>query len=613
MPNYNATSFITPWSLSSDFRIAALTGNFVSNQHHKWLDLTLTYSFPDGPTYFNDNANYGSQNEVGGGWAPLTAAQKDSVRSVLKAWQDVSQLRFVEVDDDLTVGDLRFAITGAVPTTKFGHAYQPSPNVPESGDTWLTSRWAGQSFGTAPSQTSGAGFTHVADTAIKYQTLLHEIGHALGLSHPHVETGESRFTAALPLGHDSLFSTVMSYAPYTGIFGAPGRGIPTTPMPYDILAIQYLYGFNQTTNSTDTVYRFDMSDVRLETIYDTGGIDTIMVSNRSDYTLFDTFYRVSGDFNSTRFIGYRGVQIDLRAGAGLNYLENDGVWGGRGGNLIGFIGDYAAKTFTPGLTPAYPDYGLSNISAWTNIFIAFNTWIENAVGSDGNDKLIGNALNNRFTGGGGNDRIDGMEGTDTAVYSGASTTYSIFRSGDTYDVRANFTEPLRSWVGTGVNGTGVNGVTNATDILRNIERIEFTDRSVALDLAASQSAGKAARLIGALLDTRMLTPEVSGIAIDFFDDGMAQQNVAQLILNHPVYLQWAGSGSHVALVTTLFRNIASQAPTTAELQYYTGLLERGELSQAQLAVMAAESSFNESNIDLVGLQTTGLTFTPYLG
>ena len=393
MPSYNASSTIVAWSTSPDYRIAALTGDFTGNNHHVWLDLNISYSFPDGPSYFNNNSSYGTQNEIGAGWSPLTASQKDTVRSVLNAWQAVSGIRFVELDDDLTVGDLRIAITGAVPSSKFGHAYPPTPNVPESGDVWLTSRWAGQPFGSAPSQTSGASFVHDPNVAIKYQTVMHEVGHALGLSHPHTESDKSRFTAPLPQGEDSLYATVMSYTPYTGILGAPGRGIPTTPMPYDILAMHHLYGANLTTNNGNTVYRFDMSDVRLETIYDTGGNDTIMATNRLNHTKFATWYRDPTSFNSEIFRGYRGVQIDLRDGAGLKFLENDGVWGGRGGNKIGFIGDYAAKAYVNEGTPtSNPTYGLTYINDWSNIFIAFGTRIENAIGTDGDDILIGNAL-----------------------------------------------------------------------------------------------------------------------------------------------------------------------------------------------------------------------------
>jgi len=49
---------------------------------------------------------------------------------------------------------------------------------------------------------------------------------------------------------------------------------PTTPMRYDIAAMQYLYGPNTTYNAGDTIYTF-AGDARYnQTIWDAGGIDT---------------------------------------------------------------------------------------------------------------------------------------------------------------------------------------------------------------------------------------------------------------------------------------------------------------------------------------------------
>ncbi|MES3007497.1 MAG: M10 family metallopeptidase C-terminal domain-containing protein [Pseudomonadota bacterium] len=604
MPSYNGTSTITPWSISSDYRVAALQGDLYNNQLHVWLNLGVSYSFPNGPTYFNNGTSYGSQNEIGVGWAPLTAAEQATTRSVLAAWMAVSNLYFVEVDDDLIVGDMRFAITGAVPSTRYGHAYPPRPNSPESGDVWLTSVWAGSDFGSAPSQTSGAAFQHTPTTAIKYQTLMHEVGHALGLSHPHTEADKTRYTAPLPVMEDSLKTTVMSYAPWTGQLGAPDRGIPTTPMVYDILAIQQMYGANMTHNSGSTTYRFDVSDTRLETIWDAGGVDTIVATNRSGLVKWDTYFPIIGQVS-----GHRGVQIDLRPAQGINPLEK-GLFGGQNGTMIGSVGSYAATAFVNEGSPGTLTFGLTYLNALTNIYIAFDTWIENAVGTDGNDKLVGNLLNNRLTGAGGSDRFDGLEGIDTAVYTETAASHSVVKTASGFDVTANFTVTLATPVGYG--GTSI-GPFRAVDKLQNIERIEFSDRSLAFDMATNQSAGKAARIIGALLDTSRLTPDVAGIGIGLFDSGKSMLDVAQLILNHPVFLQVAGSASNSALVNLLFNNIAGAAPSASELSVYSGLLDRGDMSRAQLAVTAAESSFNEANINLVGLQTNGLAFTPALG
>ena len=70
--------------------------------------------------------------------------------------------------------------------------------------------------------------------------------------------------------------------------------------------------------------------------------------------------------------------------------------------------------------------------------IATGTVIENAIGGSGNDTLIGNDADNVLTGNGGADRFiasggsdvfNGGSGNDTAVFSGASTDYTITTNG----------------------------------------------------------------------------------------------------------------------------------------------------------------------------------------
>ena len=52
-----------------------------------------------------------------------------------------------------------------------------------------------------------------------------------------------------------------------------------TPMAYDIQAAQYLYGANSTTEFGATTYTFAPSMSRVQSIYDTGGIDAIDLSS----------------------------------------------------------------------------------------------------------------------------------------------------------------------------------------------------------------------------------------------------------------------------------------------------------------------------------------------
>ncbi|MEF9928596.1 MAG: DUF4214 domain-containing protein [Massilia sp.] len=66
-----------------------------------------------------------------------------------------------------------------------------------------------------------------------YETLLHELGHALGLKHPFPEPGDDSL-AVLPDSEDNTSNTIMSYT--------SAGGWHSTYQPYDIAALNWLYG-----------------------------------------------------------------------------------------------------------------------------------------------------------------------------------------------------------------------------------------------------------------------------------------------------------------------------------------------------------------------------------
>ena len=85
----------------------------------------------------------------------------------------------------------------------------------------------------------------------------------------------------------------MSYTPmrdkathntkYEGINLKSGGGqyYPSTPMLYDVIALQESYGKNSSTASGNNTYTFTPSAPPFETIYDTGGTDTLDLSSMS--------------------------------------------------------------------------------------------------------------------------------------------------------------------------------------------------------------------------------------------------------------------------------------------------------------------------------------------
>ena len=209
-------------------------------------------------------------------------------------------------------------------------------------------------------------------------------------------------------------------------------------------------------------------------------------------------------------------------------------------------------------------------------------------GSFGDDHIGVRGGNDVLYGSLGNDALDGGTGLDTAMFSAARTSYSASRGASTYSV------------------TGVDG----TDTLNGIERLQFSDRKIALDLGQGEAAGNTVRLIGAAFDTNFITPEFVGIGIDLFDSGASLAQVAELALGTSVYQSIAGSRSNVDFVNTIYRNVVGTLPSESARDFFVSLLQGsgGTMSQAELLAIAANDGLNAANINLVGLQQSGIEF-----
>lgn len=303
--------------------------------------ISITYSFGEVNSVWSAYRS-GTEPFVRG-YAPLTADQRASVEQALGTWAAVANISFTRVTETATnVGDMRFAWSGSAAVSGIAQAYMPG-RTGHAGDVWLNAdrTWS-------PMQPGAFGF----------QTLVHEIGHALGMDH----SFEGR--VALPVEFDCYAYTIMGYSAYPGLRWSSVDFLPTTPMLYDVQAIQHLYGANMRHNAGDTRYVFEQGQRYFQTIWDGGGTDTI-------------------EWRATT----EGAVIDLRAGR-FSDLGRDLTY------------SYAGKVV--------------EVSPWT-VAIAFGAWIENAVGGGGRDSLIGNSRANVLSGGGAADKLNGMDGNDTLI------------------------------------------------------------------------------------------------------------------------------------------------------------------------------------------------------
>ena len=368
-------------------------------------DGVLTYGFYSGPhTTGVYNNPHGAAETYG--YSPMDAAQQDAARQALAYWDDLVAIRFQEQANGHGNWDMAFATT----TTGPGQAWAYLPHGDAygaqyqhiQGDVWVN-----------PGPVSGV---QLESGFYGQQTFTHEIGHALGLSHP----GDYDAGDGTPLSYaladyyqDSRQYTVMSYwdAYETGaqtIDWATMRfSYSSTPLVHDIGAIQAMYGADLTTRTGDTTYGFnwtsDLADrpalqiqehqlAPVFSIYDAGGKDTLDLSGYATPSYIDlnpgSFSSAGGadHYLTLDEINANNAAAGLPARSQLLYdIYNNGVEGTNGG--------VSWKSLSPG--PLMHD----------NISIAYGVWIEDAVGGSGADTIVGNAVDNHLTGNAGADHF----------------------------------------------------------------------------------------------------------------------------------------------------------------------------------------------------------------
>ncbi|QZN85472.1 Ig-like domain-containing protein [Cellulomonas sp. C5510] len=324
----------------------------------RWSGTALTYAFPEDAAALTDvDAAYVTA---------LDADERDRLRQQLDRWARPSGLTFTEVTDP-AAADIRV------------YWYRSPDN--------LTAR-VPQTPGDGPVDVQlGAGLTSGqlagAGTYTGF-TVLHELGHALGLKHPHDAVGG--FPAAEP-GTHSVATTVMSYSSWpgapAGAYSIADGSYPSSPMLQDVSAIQHLYGVGAN-NAWDTTYMFDPgAEVVFTTIWDSAGTDTYSFAS---YTT--------------------DLRVDLRPGG----------WTDLGGQY--------PVLDTDDVTRRSPNIATAHLPAGSTEGL-----IEDAVGGSGDDVLIGNQADNRLTGRAGADVVvvpaAGPSGTDTITDLGVEDAVEV--------------------------------------------------------------------------------------------------------------------------------------------------------------------------------------------
>jgi serralysin len=359
-------------AFSGDPVIDALLSGF------QWSESIVTYSF------YSDTAfggTYYGEESVG----EVSETVKSHYRRIFEWLGNVVDIEFQEVEESYpsTYGMIRIMLSDG---PGYAYSYYPTYDwLGQSGDIHLNPAYQNaltlNGFETPPGYHG-------------YNTLLHELGHALGLKHS-FEDGPT-----LPLGEDNQSHTVMTYT--------FSDNSPATYMTYDVMALQYMYGMS-TYQNTRTHYEFDTSIDRYylsgallyestryfkQTLWDNSGMDTLDLS-----------------MLASESSGYR---IDMRPGGWLSTES-----------------DYNGATFSWGVA------------------LCKNTFFENVINSSSDDTFYLNGQPNRIGGyapelSTGHDRIADADTQDTIDLSAFRTEDVVeSRDGDDLLLALNHNSSIR--------------------------------------------------------------------------------------------------------------------------------------------------------------------------
>lgn len=486
----------------------------------------------------------------------FNATQKAAAASILSYVCSLTGISFVEIASG-SAADFHF---GAINISGSNTSGQTSSGYSYSSSGTLVTYYAGDAYIYLDNAEFAGSNTSPTAGSLGYETLLHEIGHALGLGHPF----DGPYS--LPESEDNTDNTVMSYT--------KAGAYKSTFQAYDLLALTWIYG----NDGLGGQYGYNSSHGPSLSL--TGSSDTT-APTVANFSPADEAYDVA--VGSDIVVTFSEA---IQRGTGNIVLKNAGgsvieVFNAvTSGNLsiagstltINPFADFRSGT---GYTVEFAAGSIKDISGNSYAGTTAYNFTTSAIAVTGKN-FFGTTGNDTLTGTSGNDTFEGGSGTDTVVFSGNLANHVVVKT---------------------ASGYTVSSTADGTDTLSRVERLKFSDGTLAMDNGNWQTAGEAYRLYQAAFAR---TPDTSGLKywVDQMDNGQTVEQVAyNFIASAEFRLMYGTNPSHVQEVTAFYQHVLGRAPDQGGLDYWTGLLDKGQITDTQVLINFSESA---ENVALVG-------------
>lgn len=250
--------------------------------------------------------------------------------------------------------------------------------------------------------------------------------------------------------------------------------------------------------------------------------------------------------------------------------------------------------YVAGDTITIPGTSLGGLAPTNNLIVTVGT-----VGTGGKIATFG-AVGTGRKGDGAVDVVVNIEGSaldiDTYTMNGKSTDFGLTYDATNKDIIAT------SFL-----------ATNVKFVLDDVERVAFSDKHLAFDTVGTD-LGKMIALLAAAVGEADVKPEHIGAAMYLRENlGMSIKDIAAKILTSDEYKADAGGTSNVTFAKHVWKNVFGTDGTYDDIAMVVEVIEKHGYSQADVLMVAANRTELLTQIDLVGLQTTGVEYIPYGG